>query len=243
MDASQSLFEVSIRWEISLQRVGVSAWPWGKFLNRWGWKWFSENRLIQFPNTQYQHGILQNQRIYFQNMALQRALSLCQDAENVTTENCQNGVWMDYWAAQGMLIDQDFHSDQDPISICFEFPESMSSCQLYAPTAYLLRYPRDYAGAMQIMCRANEEGWWERQGCFVGVGMQTAKENQQDYAPVEQVCALAPDLFSQKACFTQGGLSYYKTSHKSQGVPSVLCENLHQFKEVCLDWVVEDPGN
>lgn len=108
------------------------------------------------------HGILQHERVFLQQQALKKTLQGCGQS-SVATGPCQNGIWMDYWVYHGMTLDMDFEHGNDPLTVCLDLDDSFP-CLVYAPTAYLLRNPRQYTDTVKLFCRGGDKV------CVQGVG-------------------------------------------------------------------------
>ena len=99
------------------------------------------------------HGIAQWYRRDAQARVLANAVAACKAHGSALASTCMNGVWMDHWASTRVSGGADL--DLDPagaLAVCSSAPARpmTSTCALYAPTAYLLHHPRDYAGAMPV---------------------------------------------------------------------------------------------
>jgi len=170
------------------------------------------------------HGVVQHYRKQNNRQTLVDALATC-STTTVNTENCQNGIWMDYFSNTQLTA----QLEPSSLQVCNNMAASWA-CQIYSPTEYILHHPRDYAGAIKF-CQA---GLPSKPGtCIDGVGGQAAKENMHDFSFVEAACLNAQNPKHQVSCFTHG-LSYYTTSSGDLKIPASLCENLTVYKNKCM---------
>ena len=129
------------------------------------------------------HGVAQYYRRHATRRALQLGLQTCAAAaaNNATTNHtlsasaCQNGLWMDYFAAFSITdmmlnatavvqvcLDADLYKYKNEKknggdvnnNNHIQGKPSPMDCIVYAPTAYLLQYPADYKGAMDFCVEA-----------------------------------------------------------------------------------------
>lgn len=170
------------------------------------------------------HGVIQHYRKKKNRETLVDALATCEKT-TTDTSNCQNGIWMDHFAATQLTA----QLDPSLLQLCTTLPSTWA-CQVYAPTEYILHHPRDYAGAIKYC----EEGLASNSdSCIDGVGAQSAKENMHDFLFVEAACLNTQIARQQKSCFGSG-LLYYTTASGDLKIPASLCENLTVFKKQCM---------
>jgi len=175
------------------------------------------------------HGVIQNYRRSKQLETLQSAIQACK--KTTFAQTCENGLWMDHFAStrvSGML-------EPESLLVCPQLATFSFSCTIYAPTEYLLHYPRAYEQAV-VFCNTGLANYTSLANiCVGGVGMQAAKENMQDFAPVERACLSAPNEQQQRECFAQGLYYYTMTTGKST-IPTSVCEHLTTYKPLCLQY-------
>ncbi|CAB9509400.1 expressed unknown protein [Seminavis robusta] len=179
------------------------------------------------------HGILQFTQQLHDKLALQQALQICLLAEDVDTTICHNGLFMEYWANMRRLTTFDDNNNNNH-RIQQTCQGKSLACSIYAPTAYLLQHPRDYVGAIRV-CQHGYEPAQQLQHqimCYQGVGVQAAKENLDDFTPVEAACLAVPNKGLQAACMSKA-LTYYKDSFGVDFLPKELCEPLQAFQSLC----------
>jgi hypothetical protein len=173
------------------------------------------------------HGIIQRFRREEYTLALKEGVDACQHAGSPSV--CENGLWMDHFASTQVAGELEPSS----LGICEALASSRSrgDCVMYAPTEFLLHYPRQYTAAIEF-CNEGLQGYFANT-CVSGVGMQTFKENIQDLGLVEQVCIFAPSN-QRDLCF-RGALNYYSFAMGGKKLPASMCEKLVTFRKNCLD--------
>ena len=180
------------------------------------------------------HGIVQFWRARSTHGTLDAALQSCA-ASSLMTDDCMNGVWMDHWASTRVMDGGDL--DLDPAKALAVCSGRSAACVLYSPTAYLLHHAGDYVSAFGWCARACESNEDNLDLCTQGVGMQTAKENLQDYAFVEGICLAAGSEKAEEKCFDSAlGYSYFADGRVKQ--PEDLCLQLktERFRGTCRGW-------
>ena len=217
------------------------------------------------------HGILQQLQHTADYETLKSSLSVCANSCSfvqgmpakdchVYARTCQNGVWMDYFtssvALTGMTVDPKL------TQICTSMPGNMitDDCFYYAPTAFLLHNPQEYAAAIDWCIEGF--GWTRHEvedaysdeddaasnsttrvarnqhleACIDGVGGQVAKENLSTLLPVQETCLTAPSTKLQLSCFTVG-LTYHTLSSGKVKFDKEICDTVtnEEFLQSCLD--------
>jgi hypothetical protein len=171
------------------------------------------------------HGIIQHFRNIKEKETLTQAIEGC--GHTAFPKDCENGLWMDHFEStkvSGMLEPSSLH-------VCLLSKADFWACGNYAPTEYLLHYPRAYSGAVQFCLTGFQDDSRFSDNCVKGVGMQAAKENIHDYWPVEEAGLTVP-AYLQKGFF-HAAIHYYLMATGST-IPPSMCENLVVFKDQCM---------
>jgi hypothetical protein len=171
------------------------------------------------------HGIIQHFRSIKEKETLQQAIEAC--GNTAFAKDCENGLWMDHYAStkvSGML-------EPSSLNVCLLAKADLWACANYAPTEYLLHYPRAYSGAVQFCLAGFSYDSRFSDNCVRGIGNQAAKENLHDYWPVEEAGLTVPEHL-QKGFFHEA-IKYYSMSTGSK-IPPSMCENLVVFKDQCM---------
>ena len=217
------------------------------------------------------HGILQQLQHTADYETLKSSLSVCANScsfvQGISAKDCltylrtcQNGVWMDYFTSSVGLTAMTV--DPKLTEICTSMPGNMVivDCFYYAPTAFLLRNPQEYAAAIDWCIEgfglkrdevedaysdvddtaSNATNRVARnphlEACIGGVGGQVAKENLSTLLPVQEACLTAPSTKLQSSCFTVG-LTYHTLSSGKVKFNKAICDTVTNadFLQTCLD--------
>jgi hypothetical protein len=164
------------------------------------------------------HGVM-----FFKKNDLPAAIALCTQYETAfARSSCVNGAYMENFNAEPNLHPSRFVNPADPFFPCAEQdPAFQGDCYLYVPTYYLGLHERDYGGALRLC--AGAEGY-ARQVCTQGVGSQAIKENLDDPALVEAVCA-SGEPWQQRTCI-DGMVGLFLNHHGAIEPGEALCPTL-----------------
>ena len=183
------------------------------------------------------HGFIQKIRNERDQQTIVDAIHICRRNKGFDiqlTMSCENGVWMNCFAASRFegAFSFDMSSSSPSLELCVNSDIDAfvpGDCALYAATEYLLHQPKDYEGAIQ-WCLADDN--YLQKYCVEGVGMQTAKENLRDYQILEKACLTAPKSY-QPDCIKEGFM-YQSFSTGESKMPQDLCNQVPHFMDDCL---------
>mmetsp|Transcript_15835 Transcript_15835/g.43698 ORF Transcript_15835/g.43698 Transcript_15835/m.43698 type:complete len:486 (-) Transcript_15835:94-1551(-) len=179
------------------------------------------------------HGILQNIRNRHIRAALVEAVDVCNNSTVLQASVCENGLWMDHFASTPVASDLNTDTFLDACDLAHQ--GHSSTCYIYAPTEYLLHFPKDYQGAMEA-CETNLNRRSKTRyldSCTGGVGMQALKENLGDFELAEKVCSYASRSAQRNHCMSYS-MSFQRMA-TGEAYSKSKCEVIQdeQFKKIC----------
>lgn len=147
---------------------------------------------------------------------------------------CVNGAFMENFNTDTTLHPSQYLRTDDLFYPCDEIDEShRDACYFYAPTWYLRRHPRDYAGAL-AWCETADHG---RQGtCASGTGSQAMKENIASPDVAVRVCGDGPEYMAYDCI--DGMIGLYVNHHASAAAGIAFCQRIDaRYRTACLKGV------
>jgi len=187
-----------------------------------------------FDLWQCNHGIGHG-LMYYTDGDLDQSLAFCAERmEGSGIQECQNGVYMEFFNSEILPNELFLLSFDDPFKVCRETSLAKADCYFYLPTYVSQTQGVAFSDIFEI-CKKSE--WGYKDVCIKGVGAEAMKRNTSAPNEVFALCTHAGSRGDQKKCVS-AAVSMYINQSGSLGEGQDLCLSIDRaFEETCTKTV------